>query len=170
MLGSKDKKPQIVGAKEKLRRAEELKRSMQADNIKARGSKKQDITAAVILIYGMSVTLALLLTMGPLSKGGVGFTLPHPYLNRLLLGSNPPALYGDADIDMVLVSIIRGTVLFCFAGIVPFVAKLWNRLRDNIHGNVYVTVWGTSIALPFLFFFVKDFFGPLVMEVVSIFM
>jgi hypothetical protein len=124
MFGKKDKKPHIVGAKEKYDMAMALKHGT-PDEIESKreGKGTPDITAPIVLICGMAMVLATLLTQGVLSKGGLPFSLPDPWLHTLLLGKNPARLTGDADMDVTLAIIIRGFAIFLLAGVVPGIIR-----------------------------------------------
>jgi len=171
-FGKKDENPVLVGAKEKILRAKAIKRGMTLEQIKGGGGGEEKMAppgVSLAVVFGMSVVLALLLTQGMLSKGGIGFRLPDADLNALLLGASPPQFAGDKDVNLVIIVVIRGLVIFGLGGIVPFVARLWTRVFSKSGANLYVIFWGVTIGLPTVWFFVKDFLGPLVGQLYDIF-
>jgi hypothetical protein len=88
--------------------------------------------------------------------------------NRDFLGG--ARFFDGKALNAVSVALVQGLVLCLAAALLPMLVTLWARLRDNAHGNRYVTFWGVTIAAPLTWFFVADFFGPLLVSLVEGFM
>ncbi|MDD9901027.1 MAG: hypothetical protein OXT65_08625, partial [Alphaproteobacteria bacterium] len=100
----------------------------------------------------------------------LGWKIPglSPFLNMLLFGDAPPLIAGSA-VD-VHIAIWARSAFFCsILSFYPFIVRTWLQLRDLMTGNVLVTFWGATVTVPFVWLFLTDFFGPLVMEVMDIF-
>jgi hypothetical protein len=144
---SKKPPPPPVGAREKIAHAQALAKKKGFYHIESkREGKPPDVTISVIIIYGMAVVLALLLTQGMLDKGDAPFRLSDPYLHELLLGRHPPAFMGDRDMDTLIAVFIRGTVIFLLAGVMPLLSRLWDRMRGNNKPDFFI-FWVVSTAV-----------------------
>lgn len=89
-------------------------------------------------------------------------------LNEVLFSSAPPTVFDDQNMDRMFAGFAQAFALCVFSAVLPLSAHVWSRLRDKARGNSYVIFWGTTVALPFLYFFLKDFLGPLLVDVFDV--
>lgn len=161
--GKKDAIPTRVGAREKLRQARNL--MGQGDGtIKSKKEGKQTHPAvAVVTIYCMAVALAWLLTENVFQYGfnfRTGWKDFDDFMFRRITAEG-----GEYLMEIGL----RGFAFFIAAGIVPFLALLWQRALDKADMNVHRVVWGVPIGLGLVFFGTKYFLWPLLEEVGAVF-
>lgn len=156
MFGFGEKKPPaLVGAKEKLRAAQELRVKKYLAEAKAKGIGKEERSASqavpVTLFYVLSVIFAALLTeSNALARMG-WHIVNNSQLNRILVGGGIPAVTGDADIDKLIVLFSRGALIFIATGIFPFVGFLLMKYLDR-KVNPYTAIWGVGIIIPMIYF------------------
>lgn len=168
----KKQEPEPVGAKAKRARAEMMRQNLKdRENLTTQGAgprAPQPVAAPLVLIYGLSVVLALMLIKSG-EAPATSFQLPFlsQGLNALLFSRVPPDIYGDKDIDMVIASFVRGFFIFLAAGIVPLATRVFTRLVDKAQGSPYVAFWGVSVGLPFIWILMKEFITPVAVELVD---
>jgi hypothetical protein len=156
----KDKGPKLVGAKEKLIKARMLKRGRLGDHIESKSEGKQPWGAAVALIFFISVGLAYVLQIGAMKSSGLSWHTGMNGFDHLMFSSGVPTVTGDPSQDMFIVPLLRGTVFFLVGGFLPVVTLLWIRAIDRPNMNPFIAFWGVSIGVFFVFFFMRDVFGP----------
>lgn len=162
----KDKGRGPVGAKEKLMKAQMLKRGG-FEQIESKGEGKKPWGATVALIYFLAVGLAYVLQIGAWKNGGPNWHTGIGGIDKLLEGG-VPSITGDTDEDTVIVPLLRGVLFFITGGFLPLLTLLWIRAIDKPHMNPFLAFWGVSVGVFFVFFFTRDFFGPLLGQVSDI--
>ena len=165
-----DKGQKLVGAKEKRLRAALIKSGKNPDEItsKREGRQTDNTLVGVLIIYFLSCGLAWFLSTG-LWKSGAPFDTGIGFIDDLMLSANGPAVFGDRDMDFVVLVLLRGLFLFAAAGIAPGLAWFWARLTDNPRLNIYRTCWGVPVGAGFVFFLFMEGVLPLLEEVFEIF-
>lgn len=167
-LGRKDQGPKLVGAKEKRMKAQMLKRGRLSDHIESKGEGKQPRAATVVLIYIISCALSYILMAGPMKNQGLNWSTGWRSFDRVMFGAGVPSITGVEIQDQILTVLLRGVVICLAGGLMPFLTLLWIRSIDRPNANPYFSFWGVSIGSIFVFFFVRDFFGPLLGQVMEI--
>lgn len=164
-FGKKDN-PVVVGAKQKMLRAKKMNLGvLEQDILSRKNADQKGLIAAVGVVYVLCVALAAVLTDGALMKGaGLHFFTSQPHWDKVLFGPGIPEVYGGEDINKIIVVLLRATAIFAVAGFLPFISRIWNSFRDNPHVNLYVSFWGTTVAVPLVYFLFKDFFWPLLLS------
>jgi hypothetical protein len=157
-----DKKPDLVGAKEKVLKAKKFNKNYQVQS-KKEGKPQSPVVPALIVLC-ISVLFAFILTEGVL-KTGVGLRIGNAGLDKLLFGPGQPSLTGDTDTDYGLVIFLRGIVIFILGGIIPLCTLIWQRLIDRAQMNIYVAFWGVSISLGLIYYLIKDSLTPILKDV-----
>jgi hypothetical protein len=106
-------------------------------------------------------------------SAGIKGNLPVPKLPHIdkqflaLLSDHPPSLVGNPLGDAVLAAGARGAAVCLAALVLPLFVLLWRRGRDSAKGSIYISFWGVSIGLPFVFFFVRDFLWPILCDLAT---
>jgi hypothetical protein len=167
-LGGKEKGPKLVGAKEKIMKAQMLKRGRLGDHIESKGEGKKPFGATVALIYILACALAFVLMQHVMKTSGLGVSTGWHAFDRLMFSGGVPDVTGNADQDMILVPLLRGFVIFAVAGILPFLSLLWIRAIDRPNTNPFLAVWGMNIGAFLVFFLFRDFLGPLLGQIMDI--
>lgn len=167
--GKKDgENPIVVGAKEKIRKAQMLKQGRNVMEVTSkREGKESSQLVPITIVYGISVIFALILTQGPL-QSGAGISSGNPALDKALFGPGYPVFTGAVDTDMMIAVFIRGTAIFLVGGIIPFFTRFWQVFLDRARMNVYVGFWGVSVSLGLIYYLVKDSLIPLLVDVFEI--
>lgn len=165
MFGLFEKKeaPKIVGAKEKIRQAQMLKKGMSMEDIQSKREGKQTDSPAVsiVLIYVLSCAVAYFLMEGPW-KNGAPLKIGHSDLDDLFFGAGAAVFSGDRDIDFLITVFFRGLFIFAAGGAMPGLAFLWMRGLDRTNMNPFRTVWGVSVGVVFIYFVFKEGIIPLI--------
>lgn len=156
----KDQGPKLVGAKEKIMKAQMLKRGRLSDHISSKGEGKKPWGAAVGLIYLLSVALAYTLQIGAMKTTGLNWHTGMNGFDHLMFSAGVPTVTGDSGQDTILVPFLRGTIFFLAGGFLPITTLLWIRAIDRPNMNPFIAFWGVSIGVFFVFFFMRDVFGP----------
>lgn len=156
----KEQGPKLVGAKEKLIKAKMLKRGRLGDHIESKGEGQKPVAAAVALIFFLAVGLAYVLQIGAMKSAGLNWHTGMSGFDRLMFSAGVPSITGVSDQDMFIVPLLRGTVFFLIGGFLPITTLLWIRAIDRPNMNPFVAFWGVSIGVFFVFFFMRDVFGP----------
>lgn len=164
----KDKGPKLVGAKEKILKAQKFKKGMTPDQIDTKGEGKKPWGPTVALIFVLSVALAFTLQVGALKNTGLQWHIGMPGLDKILFSGGVPSVTGNADEDTIIVPIVRGIFIFLAGGFLPVMTLLWIRAIDRPKMNPFLAFWGVSVGLFFVYFFVRDFFGPLLMQTLGV--
>ncbi|MFN7115077.1 MAG: hypothetical protein ACK4PK_12045 [Alphaproteobacteria bacterium] len=163
----KKEEVKLVGAKAKIEHAKKFGKNFQVKS--KREGKEPNPTLAIVIVWGLAVGLAALLTEGVL-KTGAGISTGNGGFDKLMFGPGEPALMGSSEIDYLLVLLIRGTGIFLVAGIIPGCTVLWQRLLDKNQMNVYISFWGVSIGIAVLYYLAKDILADIFKEVLAVFM
>lgn len=164
----KDKAPKLVGAKEKMMKAQMAKRGGKfSDEIKGKNEGSKAWGPTVALIFILATALAYILQIGAMKTTGLSWHTGMAGLDKILFSSGVPSVMGDATEDMIIVPLVRGIFIFLAGGFLPVCTLLWIRAIDRPQMNPFLAFWGVSVGLFFVFFFVRDFFGPLLMQTMS---
>lgn len=162
----KPKQEALVGAKRKLEHAKQFKAGFQVKS--KREGKEPNPSMAILIVWTLGVALAALLTQA-VDKKTLVYSTGNAGFDKLMFGSPGPAFFGSPDIDYVVLLLVRGTILFIAAGIVPGCTLLWQRVFDKPHMNVYIGFWGVTLGLALLYAMSLGFFGELFKELSLIF-
>jgi hypothetical protein len=165
-IGKDEEKPRLVGAKEKIARAQAIKRG--SNTIESKSEGKKPWAPTVLMIYIMACILAYVLMIGVMKTSGLNIATGWGNFDRLMFSAGVPSFMGNELYDTIIGSMLRGLVFFLAAGILPFVTLVWIRAIDRPNMNPYLAFWGTTIGATMVFFLVKDFFGPLLLELLDI--
>jgi len=126
--------------------------------------------SALVIAFGVYIGTAAALSALMAAVPGRGIPLNFPFLdaetNAALFSAAPPLSMPE---EFAVTALTRAFALCLVAGILPMATLVWNRLRDNAQSNLFVSFWGTTVGLPFLYFFMKDFFGPLLVDIYTLF-
>lgn len=162
----KSRNPQVVGAKQKMTRARQIQFGPGGQEVVSkREGGGENLMIPVGIVYALACLLAMVLTEGALMKGaGIHFFSSNPKWDTIFFGPGIPQVYGEGDVNRLVVIMLRGTGIFAVAGILPFLSRVWNSLRDAAKVNLYVSFWGTTIAAPLIYIIVKDFLWPLLLS------
>lgn len=163
----KDKGPKLVGAKEKITKAKMLRRGM-SDQISTKGEGDKPWAATVVLIYVLAAGLAYVLQIGAMKNTGLNWHTGMAGFDKLMFSGGVPSITGDEGQDMIIVPLLRGLIIFLAGGFLPLTTLLWIRAIDRPNMNPFLAFWGVSVGVFFVFFFTKDFFGPLLMQTLEI--
>jgi hypothetical protein len=165
-MGGKDKQ-KLVGAKEKIMKAKMLKSGRLSDHIETKGEGGKPWVATVVLIYVLGVGLAYLLQVGIWKNTGLSLHTGMSGLDHLFEGG-VPGITGDSDEDFVIVPLLRGLVFFLAGGVMPLCTLLWIRAIDKPNMNPFLAFWGVTVGSFFAFFFLRDFFWPLISQTMDV--
>lgn len=165
-LGKKEA-PKLVGAKQKIEQAKKFGTGFQVKS--KREGKAPNPSLALVIVWGLAVGLAALLTEGVL-KTGAGISTGNGGFDKMMFGPGQPSLMGSPDIDYILVLLIRGTGIFLVAGIIPGCTYLWQRMLDKNQMNIYISFWGVTVGLAVIYYLAKDILADILKELIAIFM
>ncbi|MBI1214931.1 MAG: hypothetical protein GC185_03820 [Alphaproteobacteria bacterium] len=162
IFSKKEQAPTRVGAKEKIAKARALHGgpAAQIESQREGGKGKTSPTVVVVTYYVMASALAFVLMQGPLKDGLQGVSIGVDGLDTVFFGGSNQNFFGDPLIDSIILSMIRGIPILFVAGVLPLLAILWTKVRDNPNMNPYMTVWGVSIGTVLLFFASKMYIFP----------
>lgn len=149
----KSKKPEIIGAKNKIAVARQMRdRAMAEMQAKGAEMKKQSQAVPVTVVYCLAVVFAMLVT----DSGSNPFASLHPTgfsdIDRLLTGSGIPVIMGDRELDRLIVVLFRGFAFFLAGGFIPFLAFVVLRISDRARINPLVMCWGMLILVPMAYY------------------
>jgi hypothetical protein len=165
MFGRQPETPQMAQARELERRSRMIKEGKALD-----GADEQKSLPAgrIVFLSWLALTAAL--------AGGALLAPAHdaplravPAIGEALSSAKPPALTGNAMADAALAAGLQSAAICLAAALLPLCARVWRKMRDNAQGNLYILFWGTTVCVPFVYLFVKDFFGPLLLDIFSMF-
>ncbi len=164
----KDKKKDIVGAKEKIATAKRLRNQAQTEMLQKIGQAKSYSQAIPItFVYVLAVLYAMFLTDANSSLfANIRLTGDHG-LDQLLTGSSVPVLVGDRALDRLFTILIRGFAFFIAAGIIPLVSYIVLRIADRTRLNPLVVCWGSIVTLPLLCYIMSDNLLPALKDVID---
>lgn len=165
-IGKKEQE-KLVGARAKIEHAKKFQKGYKVQS--KREGQEPNPMLALVIVWGLAVGLAALLTEGAL-KTGAGISTGNGYFDKLMFGPGEPSIMGSPDLDYILVLLIRGTAIFLVAGVIPGCTILWQRLVDKSHMNVYISFWGVSVGIALLYVLSHEILGDLFKEVLSVFM
>ena len=173
MFGFSDKskmKAARVGAREKIRLAQEIAAKGGNAVLSKKEGKQTSPAVTIFTIYIMACAVGWMVTDKYISNGG-GLTLSLGWdsLDDLLFKKHNINVTGTEVLDYALLIAIRGLALLLAAGVVPFVALVVQKSLDAAQMNPYRTVWGTPIGILLVIIGVKEYFGPLLLEVFGVF-
>jgi len=173
MFGIGDKKEDFkagrTGAREKIAKAQAaMGRGPLAE--KARARKKTPPAVTIALIYGMSVAIAYMLTVGPINHGRmVNVHIGSPSLEFFLFSSGSISFTGNASADLTFRVLLRGLFIFLVAGFFPFLSLFWYRLLDNQNANPYRIFWAMPVGFSMIVIFIGLYMGDFVDSIAAIF-
>jgi hypothetical protein len=155
-------RPDIKAMRERMKR---LQQTGSVDSAKQKpGTMAWKLLGAggVLAVISMTVLTAI-------APGGIPLRIPglDPQLNELLFASKPQGVFGDPVLDLWYAGTMRGFALCLVAGFLPFCTFFWLRLRDVSRANLYVAFWGMTVGLPCTYFFLKDFFWPILQDIMA---
>lgn len=157
-----------VGAKAKQARARELQAQGYFDQLTpGHAGNPEGRWQATLCIFVLGLVLAYFLTDGPIAAGRFGAT-GVPILDELVLAATPPVLFGMPMADLALVVFIRGLLITVIAGFLPLVAWLWVEVIDRPMMSPYRTVWGVTIGVALVGFFLKPVFAMIASNFVNL--
>lgn len=163
---SEDNKPKrLVGAKEKREQAKQFNSNFKVQS--KREGQEAGPTIPLIIIYGLSVALAFLLSEGPM-KSQIGFSSGSEGFDRIFFGPGYPSFTTGADTNRLIAVLLRGGLFFALAGLLPLITYLWQQLLDRARMNLYLAFWGTTVTVALLYYLLKDMIGPLLSNILSI--
>lgn len=159
-----------VGAREKIRLAQEIAAKGGSAVLSKKEGKETSPAVSVITIYIMAYVVCWMVSEKYISSGNsLGFRLGWEDLDRLLFKTSNINVTGTEILDYGLLIGFRALALLIMAGIVPFVALVVQKSLDAAHMNPFRTVWGTPIGILLFIIGMKEYVGPLLMEVFGIF-
>lgn len=158
-LGGK-KEPAItrVGAREKLRQARRGGDGRPIESTK--GGKPTNPAVSVVTILLMSLGVSWLMTENLIQTGTMRFKTGIDFFDDFMFSRS----FGDST-EYIMLIIGRGIALFLTAGLLPFLALLWQRGLDNPHMNPYRVVWGVPVGLALAYLGSVYLFWPIINEV-----
>jgi hypothetical protein len=159
-LFGKKKNARLVGAREKREKAMGFNTKHEIKSKKE--GPQSGPSATLILIWLLSVGAAFFMKDLNLHSG-IGF------LDEIFSGSSSLlAVSSSPDINLLVTTLLRGTVIFFLSGTIPLIAHLWEKIIDRSQGHPYYIVWGVIASLGLVFFLVKDFVLPAIDAVFTI--
>ncbi len=170
MFGNdKNKVQKLVGAKEKREKAMQFKAQSGYDIRSKKEGKDDSKILPLAVIYGLAAILALIMSEGVLKNSNLGIHTGNGSFDRLFFGPGYPAFTGSQEMDLGIVVFIRATLIFLLAGILPLLTYLWQKISDGARANIYLTFWGVTIALGFLYYLIRDHFSPALKAIIDTF-
>lgn len=135
-------------------------------HVKEEDAPEEHVSPAAVIFPAWLLIAGAFFAANMKGAGALPFQLPHvdKRINTLLFGAQPPSLIGDATADAALAAAAQALLVCLVAGALPLCVHVWRRLRDNVRGSVYISFWGVSVLLPFLFFFLRDFLWPILSD------
>ena len=161
MFKRKEKYQELVGASAKLAAAERMKNSKRMDSHD--DSKNQAFSQAIpaTVVFVFCAALVVISSEGSFFNVGGWHPTGISNLDNLLVGSTPPHLVGDGDINRLLVILVRSFALFILSGIIPFMGLMATRMTGRGRLNPLVACWGAIIVLPLLSYVVQEVILPM---------
>ncbi len=159
-----------VGAREKIRLAQQLAAQGGGAVLSKKEGKETSVAVSVISIYIMAYVVCWMVSEKYISNGqSLGFRLGWDWLDSLLFKGGKINVTGNEVLDYGLLIGFRAIWLLLAAGVVPFVALVAQKSLDAAGMNPFRTVWGTPIGILLVIIGMKEYIGPLLMEVFGIF-
>jgi len=147
----KNEPPEFIGASSKRTAAERMRQAASdaGENNVPVSSSSQIIPVTVIFV--LAAGFAALLLEG--ARPGLSGWMPAGMhdIDQLLAGASVQKITGDADLDRLIVILVRGAALFLATGIVPFLAAAAARIVGKNRLNPFVACWGVLISLPLFY-------------------
>ncbi len=162
----KKEEPKLVGAKRKLEHAKKYGAGFQVKS--KREGKEPNPRLAAVIVWAMAVGAAALLTQA--IKGGETYSTGNPGFDKLMFSASAPSFMGSPEIDYLLLLVIRGTIIFIIAGIIPGLTLLWQRIFDKAHMNVYIGFWGVTVGLGLIYLMSKGVLADIAKQFSQAFM
>lgn len=162
----KKEEPKLVGAKRKLEQAKKYGAGFQVKS--KREGKEPNPQLAAAIVWAMAVGAAALLSEAV--KKGETYSTGNPGFDSLMFGSSVPSFLGTPEIDYLLLLVIRGTIIFVIAGIIPGLTLFWQRLFDKAHMNVYIGFWGVTVGISLIYLLSKGFLADIAKQFSQAFM
>ncbi|HRI76790.1 MAG TPA: hypothetical protein PLX33_07370 [Alphaproteobacteria bacterium] len=162
----KKEEVKLVGAKRKLEHAKKFNAGYQVKS--KREGKEPNPRLAAAIVWAMAVAAAVLLSEA--IKKGETYSTGNQGFDKLMFGATGPSFAGSPEIDYVLLLVIRGTIIFMIAGIIPGLTLLWQRIFDKAHMNVYIGFWGVTVGLGVVYLLSKGFLSDVAKQFSQAFM
>lgn len=162
----KKEEPKLVGAKRKLEHAKKYGAGFQVKS--KREGKEPNPQLAAAIVWAMAVGAAALLTQA--IKGGETYSTGNAGFDKLMFSASAPSFMGLPEIDYLLLLVIRGTIIFIIAGIIPGLTLLWQRIFDKAHMNVYIGFWGVTVGLGVIYLMSKGVLADIAKQFSQAFM
>ncbi|HYD18264.1 MAG TPA: hypothetical protein VEF76_07285 [Patescibacteria group bacterium] len=166
-IGKKNIPPR-VGAREKIRLAQQIQGGGGAAVLSKREGKETSAAVSVITIYVAALAVSWMASEKYISAGGLNLRLGWDALDNLLFKTQNINVTGAQEIDYALLIAIRALALLLAAGVVPFVALVVQKSLDAAHMNPFRTVWGTPVGILLVVIGFKEYLGPMLAEVLNI--
>lgn len=159
-----------VGAREKIRLAQEIAAKGGSAVLSKKDGKQTSPAVSVITIYIMAYVVCWMVSEKYISSGNsLNLRLGWESLDSLLFKTSNINVIGTDVLDYGLLIGVRALALLLFAGVIPFVALVVQKSLDAAHMNPFRAVWGTPIGILLFIIGMKEYVGPLLMEVFGIF-
>lgn len=158
-----------VGAREKIRLAQEIAARGGTAVLSKKEGKETSPAVSVITIYIMACVVSWMITDKYIMSGGMNFGFGWNWLDEFMFRTRDINVTGTDILDYGLLIALRALGLLILAGVVPFVALVVQKSLDAAHMNPFRTVWGTPIGILLVIIGMKEYIGPLLMEVLGIF-
>jgi formate/nitrite transporter FocA (FNT family) len=121
----------------------------------------QNLTMPLTYIFvGAVLTAFLVMDSSAVNIAGMRITGMNA-VDNLLTGKKIHSFIGDADIDKLLVSFIRGFFFFAVTGALPGLAIYITRKRKRAKDKLFVMIWGALVGAPLAYIIFNDFIMPL---------
>lgn len=168
--GNSNIKAAKVGAREKIRLAQEIAARGGTAVLSKKEGKETSVAVSVVTIYVMACVVSWMITEKYiLNGGGISLSLGWNWLDDFMFRTRHINVTGTDVLDYCLLIGLRALGLMIIAGVIPFVSLVVQKSLDAAHMNPFRTVWGTPIGIMLFIIGMKEYIGPLLMEVFSVF-
>jgi hypothetical protein len=141
-----------------MRRHERFIKSGSTDN---RGKIGARITILGFLV--VNTALLALFLKGP--QGRLPFHLPiSSDLNRVLFSTNILSMTGIKNWDLALGASTQAVAFSLLAAVLPLCTLIWINLRSRTQRNIYISFWGMTVGLPFIYVLFTEILNPLLLN------
>jgi hypothetical protein len=159
--GKQEEETRLVGAKEKIQKAQARAALGAGDDIEGKSEGKKDHAVVIVLIYILAASLAFVRMMGGAKEQSFDLHTGFPALDRILFSSGTPSVLGSPDQDFIVVPLIRGLAIFIVVGFLPLLTLVWIKIINKPKTNPYIALWSVSLGFFLAVFVVKDCLLPL---------
>lgn len=155
MFGSKPKN-ELVGAAQKRAEAMKYRQGFSVQS-KKEGKSSQTVPVLFVLLFAMGLSFAI---SDLKLMSGVSFRTGFNLLDDIMFGATPPMITGDQGSDNVIAIFIRTVLIAAAAGVLPVLTYLWQRMRNTMQANPYVTFWGVTAFVAFAVVAIPNYVVP----------